>query len=155
MRYIAPMVSSHTARGEKRAMIKIKTKVFKFDRSIQKWATRLAAIATIVGFLTAGGGWMIHQVDNAVATRIESQTNSIQAEVQKLSEKLDDHEKQSELSAARLELMMLMGSDPYNTVEIEKVAHHYFVDLGGNYYLTSEYSQYCKKYAADCEIMFK
>lgn len=136
-------------------MKKIKSKWENLDKGVQKWATRLGAIATIVGILAAGGGWIISQLDNSVSAHIENQTQAIQGEVDKLSAKVDAQDRQTELQLTRLELMMLMENDPYNTVEVEKVAHHYFVDLGGNYYLTSEYSKYCKQYGADCEIMFK
>lgn len=147
----AIMAFCHTG-GE---MSKIKTKWDKLDERVQKWATRLGAIATIVGVLVAGGGWLINQVDNAVATRIENQTASIQTEVQKLTDKLDSHENQSELSYTRLELMMLMSTDPTNTVEIERLAHRYFSELKGNSYMVSEYNHWCHTYSGNCEIIFK
>lgn len=133
----------------------IKDKWAKLDKSVQKWATRLGAIATIIGFLVAGGGWVIHQVDNAVATRIENQTNSIQSEVKKLSDKVDSQDKEFELQLTRLELMMLMETSPDNIVEIEKVAYHYFQVLKGNTYMTSEYSKWCRAYGGNCDIMIK
>ena len=135
--------------------MKIKNKWDNLDKGVQKWATRLGAIATIVGVLVAGGGWLIHQVDNAVAMRIETQTESIQTEVKSLTEKIDDQDKQTELSLTRLELMMLIDADPTNTVEIERVAHKYFKDLSGNSYMTSEYNRWCHAYAGDCEVLFK
>lgn len=141
--------------------MKIKSKWDSLDKNIQKWATRLGAIATIIGILAAGGGWLIHQVDSAVATRIETQTESIQtevkevqSEVQKLSDKTDQQDREAELQLMRLELMVLMENDPSNTVEIEKVAHNYF-SRGGNSYMSSMYARYCKQYGADCEIMYK
>ena len=133
----------------------IKDKWAKLDKSVQKWATRLGAIATIIGFLVAGGGWVIHQVDNAVATRIENQTNSIQYEVKKLSDKVDYQDRESELQLTRLELMMLMETSPDNIVEIEKVAYRYFQVLKGNTYMTSEYSKWCRTYGGNCDIMIK
>ena len=136
-------------------MARIKKKWDSLDKNIQKWATRLAAIATIIGVLTAGGGWLIHQVDNAVAARIETQTTEIQQEVQKLTEKVEENDKQSKVQLTRLELMMLMEHDPTNTVEIEKVAHHYFVDQGANSYISSLYNKWCHAYSGNCEIMYK
>lgn len=125
------------------------------DKNVQKWATRLGAIATIVGVLTAGGGWLVHQVDNAVASRIEDQTTELQQEVKTLSVKMETNDKQSEIQLTRLELMMLMEHDPDNTVEIEKVAHHYFVDEGANSYISGLYNKWCHTHGGDCEIMYK
>lgn len=136
-------------------MKKIKSKWDNLDKNIQKWATRLGAIATIIGVLTAGGGFLIHQVDNAVAARIESQTTEIQQEVQKLTEKVEENDSHSEVQLTRLELMMLMEHDPTNTVEIEKVAHHYFVDQGANSYISSLYNKWCHSFGGNCEIMYK
>lgn len=136
-------------------MKKIKSKWDSLDKNIQKWATRLGAIATIVGVLTAGGGFLIHQVDTAVATRIETQTTELQQEVKTLSVKMEANDKQSEIQLTRLELMMLMEHDPSNTVEIEKVAHHYFVDQGANSYISSLYNKWCHAYGGNCEIMYK
>ena len=62
-------------------MKKIKSKWENLDKGVQKWATRLGAIATIVGILAAGGGWIISQLDNSVSAHIESQTQAIQGEV--------------------------------------------------------------------------
>lgn len=142
-------------------MSKIKSKWDKLDERVQKWATRLGAVATIIGFVAAGGGWLIHQVDNAVASHIEAQTTeiqtevkNIQGEVEKLSDKVESQDKQTDLQLTRLELMTLMENDPQNTVEIEKLAHYYFQN-GGNSYMSSMYAKYCKQYGADCEIMYK
>ena len=136
-------------------MSKIKSKWDNLDKSIQKWATRVGAIVTIIGALTAGGSWLVNQIDNNLASRIEEQTSQMQSEIQKMAEKADEQDAQTELQLTRLELMMLMETNPYNIVEIEKVAHHYFQDLKGNYYMTSEYSDWCKKYGGDCDIILK
>lgn len=136
-------------------MSSIKKKWDSLDKNVQKWAATLGAIATIVGVLVTGGSWIVSQLDNAVATHLENQTQSIQAEVQQLSDKVSTKDRESELQLNRLELMMLMDNDPNNIVEIEKVAHHYFKDLGGNSYMSSLYAKYCRQYGADCEIMYK
>lgn len=127
----------------------------KLDKNVQKWAARLGAVATIIGVLTAGGAWVINQIDNNLASRIENQTAAIQTEVKELSSSMEDQNEQTELQLTRLELMALITHDPDNVVEIEKVAYHYFRELGGNYYMDSEYSKWCKTYGADCEIMLK
>lgn len=133
--------------------MKIKSKWDSLDEKVQKWATRLGAVATIIGILTAGGGWLIHQVDNAVATRIEAQTTEIQQEVQAISNEVKKHEEQSDLQLTRLELMNLIQLDPTNVIEIEKVAKHYFIDLQGDWYLTSVYSKWAKQYGGNMDFV--
>lgn len=136
-------------------MGRIKSKWNKLDERVQKWATRLGAIATIIGILAAGGGWLINQLDNAVATRLENQTAEIQDEVQKLSDKVDQQDKQTDLQLTRLELMTLIDDNPYNVVEIEKVAKHYFQDLKGDWYMSDLYSKWAKTYGGDSEVIIK
>lgn len=125
------------------------------DKKAQIWATRLTAVATIVGVLAAAGSWIIGQVDDSLATRLENQTASIQQEIKDLKKEADANNKQTELQLTRLELMTLIEADPENIIEIEKVAKRYFHDLGGNAYMSSEYTRWCKQYQADCEIIFK
>ena len=151
-------------------MSNIKKKWDGLDKNVQKWATRLGAIATIVGILATSGGWIVSQLDNAVAARIENQTVAVQQEVQKLSDNVDTiSEENSEQiskktssqsyyskSRSKSKSNNSKSQSNYNsTVEIEKVAHHYFKDLGGNSYMSSLYAKYCKQYGADCEIMYK
>lgn len=135
---------------------KVKKKWDSLDKNIQKWATRLAAIATIVGVLTAGGGWLIHQVDNAVATHIEVQTTEIQQEVQKLSEAVEAQDKEQEQRLMRLELMMLMEHDPDNVLGIEKLAKEYFSErINGNSYMTAYYTRWAKQHGGDLSVVLK
>lgn len=134
---------------------KMKNKWDKLDANAQKWAKRLTAFATIIGIATAGFGWVITQLDNSVASRIENQTATLQQEVKEIAKDREATAKQTELQLTRLELMMLMETDPNNTVEIEKVAHHYFVDDHGNSYMSGLYNSWCHNYNGDCEIQFK
>ena len=135
---------------------KAKKKWDSLDKNVQKWASRLAAIATIVGVLTAGGGWLIHQVDNAVATCIETQTTEIQQEVQKLAETVETQDKEQEQRLMRLELMMLMEHDPDNVLGIERLAKEYFSErINGNSYMTSYFTKWAKQYGGDLSIVLK
>lgn len=134
--------------------MKVKKKWEALDENVQKWASRLAAVATIVGTLAAAGTWLISQIDNSLAAQIEGQTAHMEEQISALSDKVDQQDKETELQIMRLELMTLMENNPTNTVEIEKVAHNYF-KKGGNSYISGLYAKYCKQYGADCEIMFK
>lgn len=137
----------------KKANAAVKNKWDNLDKGIQKWATRLGAVATIIGIVTAGGGWLIHQMDNSVASHIEGQTQTLQEQIKDLTEKLSTHEKQSDLQLARIELMNLMDNNPQNVVEIEKVARHYFADLKGDWYMTELYSRWAKQYGGNMEFV--
>lgn len=135
---------------------KAKKKWDSLDKNVQKWASRLAAIATIVGVLTAGGGFLIHQVDNAVAARIETKTTEIQQEVQKLTETVETQDKEQEQRLMRLELMMLMEHDPDNVLGIERLAKEYFSErINGNSYMTSYFTKWAKQYGGDLSIVLK
>lgn len=137
-------------------MSKIKTKWDKLDERVQKWATRLGAIATIVGVLVAGGGWLINQVDNAVASHIEAQTTEIQQEVQNLSGTVEAQDREQEQRLMRLELMMLMEHDPDNVLGIEKLAKEYFSErINGNSYMTSYFTKWAKQYGGDLSIVLE
>lgn len=135
---------------------KAKKKWDSLDKNVQKWATRLGAIATIIGIVTAGGGFLIHQVDNAVAAHIETQTTEIQQEVQKLSETVEAQDREQEQRLMRLELMTLMDTDPENVLGIEKLAKEYFSErINGNSYMTSYFTKWAKQYGGDLSIVLK
>lgn len=134
---------------------KVKKNWDKLDESVQKWAKRLTAIASIVGVLAAGGGWLISQINDSLASSLEAQTSELQSEVQKLSDKVDAQDRQTDLQLTRLELMNLIEIDPNNVVEIEKVAKHYFSDLKGDWYLTSVYSKWAKQYGGSLDFIFE
>ena len=136
-------------------MSSIKKKWDSLDKNVQKWAARLGAVATIVGVLVAGGSCIVSQLDNAVAAKIDNQTAAVQQEVQKLTDKVTEQDAQQDLQLTRLELMALMDSNPYNIVEIEKVARHYFHDLGGDWYMSELYSNWAKTYGGNPEIVVK
>ena len=125
------------------------------DKNVQKLAATVAAIVTIGSALIAGGSFLISQLDSAVAVQLDKQTDSIQADVKELSDKVDAQDRQTDLQLTRLELMTLMDNNPYNVVEIEKVARHYFNDLKGDWYLSELYSTWAKTYGGDISIMLE
>lgn len=132
---------------------KIKSKWDSLDKNIQKWATRLGAIATIIGIVAAGGSWLINNINDDLASKIESQTTQLQDEVQKLSDKVEEKNKQTDLQLTRLELMTLMETNPKNVIEIERLARYYFVDLKGDFYMTSVYSIWAEQYGGDTSFV--
>lgn len=119
--------------------------------SIKNWPQKakdlsalISAIIVIGGALIAGGKWLVSEINASTNARVDT-----------LEEKIDDNYTKDELATTRLELMVLMEHDPDNTIEIEKLAKHYFSDLNGNSYLTSVFSRWCHEHNANCEIVLK
>lgn len=105
---------------------------------IQKVAGVLSALAVILGALGGFGQWIVHEVSATTSSRIDS-----------LEQKMDSNQQTTELSTTRLELLMMMEHDPDNVVEIEKLAKHYVVDLGGDTYMTGLISRWCTEHNID------
>lgn len=74
------------------------------------------------------------------------QIDEICTKLQKLDNKLLKFEK----DLTRLQLMLLMTSYSDRKAEITEVAHHYFVDDNGNWYMTNMFKDWCE--ANDFEI---
>ena len=55
----------------------------------------------------------------------------------------------------RTQLLMLLASYPSRTDEILKVAHQYFVCDGGDWYMTSLFTDWCNENDVDYEPLFK
>lgn len=49
-----------------------------------------------------------------------------------------------EKDLTRLQLMLLMTNYPDRKAEITEVAHHYFVDDKGNWYMTNMFKDWCE-----------
>ena len=113
----------------------------KADKKLQRLAATIGAIIAVVGALTGALGWVQTQFTNAVS----SQMNDLKNEMQ-------ESDRRTEIQITRLELMTLIDTQPENIAEIEKVAKHYFRDLGANWYMTSIYSKWCQEYGGDPTI---
>lgn len=112
---------------------------------IQKIAGIIVALGTIFGALGGFGQWIVHEVTASTNNRIDT-----------LEQKMDNNQKNNELSVTRLELMNLLQTDPDNVIEIEKLGRHYFRDLKGNAYMSGLISRWCVDHGVDCgEIMLK
>lgn len=114
-------------------------------QKVKDVAAFVSAVIVIGGAMIGAGKWLL--------TEINASTN---ARVDALEEKIDDNYTKDELATTRLELMVLMEHDPDNTIEIEKLARHYFLELKGNSYLTSVFSKWCAAHGLNCaEIVLK
>lgn len=113
----------------------------KADKKIQRVAGTIGAVVVIIGAITGALGWINGQLQNVIASQISDLKGTIQ-----------ESDKQQNQQITRLELMELMNNQPTNVAEIEKVAKHYFQDLGGNWYMTGLYSKWCEEYGGDPSI---
>lgn len=113
----------------------------KADKKLQKWAGTVGAIVTIVAAVSGVCAWASNQFANAVSDQI----SGFQSEIR-------DANNKHEQATTRIELMVLMEHDPENVAAIEKLAYHYFIELEGDTYLTSMYSNWCHEYGGDPSI---
>lgn len=73
---------------------------------------------------------------------------SSKSEIKKRLDKL-------EKDTVRTQLMTLMHDYPHRLDEIMEVAHHYFIDLKGNWFMTSLFTQWLKDNNIDKPDWFK
>ena len=115
------------------------------DKWIKRILGAIAAIGTIIGIVTGITGWVTTQLDNHLDDKVETIITQIEA----LDAKSDEADKKLELSNTRLELTTLIAHNPDNIIEIEKVARYYFLDLGGDWYMSQIYSDWAREYNGD------
>ena len=113
----------------------------KADGKIKRIAATIGAITVIWGAFSGLLSWSSMQIQQAISDQIAD----IRGEVQEFFLK-------TETQTTRLELLSLMQNQPTNVAGIEKIANHYFHDLGGDWYVTDIYSQWCKEYGGDPSI---
>ena len=108
--------------------------------------SRIAGIVSSITIIIGGAGALCSWVSNQFANAVSSQINDFRSEVKETNDR-------QEQAIARVELLMIMEHDPENTLAIEKMARHYFVDLNGDLYMTQKYSDWAKKYGGDISII--
>lgn len=117
--------------------------------NLDKWVKRvlgvIATIGTIMGIVTGVTGWVSAQLDSHLDVKVQQITNRIE----ELNAKSDKADKKLELSNTRLELTTLIAHNPDNVIEIERVAKYYFLDLGGDWYMSQIYSEWAKAHGGD------
>lgn len=120
------------------------TKIAKTGTKITKIGGVVSAIAVIIGAITGVCSWTTQQVQNVVSEQISG-----------LQTEIESNDKRMELQITRLELLNLIHNQPANKAEIEKVARYYFIELGGDWYMTGIYSEWATKYSGDVSFMTK
>lgn len=64
-----------------------------------------------------------------------------------------DFMKKAEQDSCRLQLLNMMQHQPTNKDTILMLAEHYFEDLGGNWYMSSEFSRWTKEQKVDTKLV--
>lgn len=121
---------------------KLSVKFERLRKHLDAIATVTVAVGTLGGALVAAGNWIIAEVSAQSNQRIDQ-----------LQDEINDHQKAQQLATTRVELMLLMEHDPTNKVEIERLARHYFLDLGGNAWMSSRYSRWCAEHGGDASVV--
>lgn len=125
-------------------MKRSESKIKKVPQKLKDFASLISAMIVIGGALAGAGQWIVHEVNASTNTRMDA-----------IEKKIDDHQRSTELSVTRLELMTLIKTSPENVTEIERVGRYYFLTLEGDWYLSSLYSDWCAKYGGDASIVIK
>lgn len=126
-------------------MVKKKENQFgKISENLKKISAVISAIGVIIGAFVGVGGWIVNQVN--------AESNE---QIRALEARLDEAHKESQLGITRLELQGLINDTPENRAEIEKLARYYFLELHGDTYMTSMYSNWATEYGGNIEIVLK
>lgn len=110
----------------------------KLSNRVVRASQVVTATTVLIGAVTALYTWLDHQFVDKVSTQIDS-----------LHNEMIEADEKTDRQITRLELMNLIQNQPMNKVEVEKVARHYFVDLGGDWYASSFYSKWAAEYNGD------
>lgn len=120
----------------------VKTWWESLPKAVQRISQLIAAVTVIGSACIATTNW--------VKARLTEDANNRIAAIEEAMEK---NQSSTDLSLTRLELMLLIQYAPENTYEIEKVARHYFIDLGGNWYMASIYSAWAAEHDGDTSFV--
>lgn len=124
----------------------------KWDNT-DRWVKRILGVFTttgvVIGLVMGVANWGISKFDAHFEANIQELTYQIEA----LKQKSDDADLRLQLSSTRLELTTLIAHNPYNTIEIERVARYYFIELGGDWYMSQIYSEWARVYGGDTSFV--
>lgn len=119
------------------------------DRWVKRILGAITTIGTIAGLATGVVTWTTGQIDRHLDSKIETLT----AKIAELDAKSDTADSKLELSNTRLELTTLIAHNPENVIEIERVARYYFMDLGGDWYMSKIYSDWAREHGGDLSFV--
>lgn len=103
-------------------------KIKVFESKIKNIATLITALGVIAGFISGGVMW----ADKILMGKINNRFNAISAQLDNIS-----------ADTTRIQLLSMIRHDPTNHEAIMRIARHYFVDLGGDWYMTAIFHEWC------------
>lgn len=68
---------------------------------------------------------------------LKSELAELKETIKEITEELNKQLKRQEVDNVRTQLLLLLSDYPTNVAEIMKAAEHYFLDLKGDWYMTS------------------
>lgn len=121
--------------------------------SADKWLKRIigttGSLAIIIGAVVGSFNWGLSQINSQIIEIVEQQFSPLSTEVREIKEQINESTNNTKLSTTRLELNTLITHSPTNVLEIEKVAKYYFVELGGDWYMSQIYSDWAREYGGN------
>lgn len=123
----------------------VKNKLKKIDErwaNADKWLKRVisigASLVAIVGAFSATLGWGVNQFYGAVDSRLESVTTIIEDQTQ--------INKEIQLDTMRLQLLFLIEHQGEEAETIMRVGYRYFVELGGDWYMSNLFQHWAEEH---------
>lgn len=104
----------------------------------QRLVTTITSAGIIIGAFFGCSNYIVAQLDK----HIQNQVSDIKSDVAEIK-----------LSSTRNELLLMIEHNPGNVVEIERLAKVYFVDMKGDFYMTSLYSNWAKTNGGDTSFV--
>ncbi len=121
--------------------------------SADKWLKRIigttGSLVIIIGAVVGSFNWGLSQINSQIIEIVEQQFSPLSTEVREIKEQINESTNNAKLSTTRLELNTLITHSPTNVLEIEKVAKYYFVELGGDWYMSQIYSDWAREYGGN------
>lgn len=99
--------------------------------------------AVIVALIGALGGVLVAvmtKVCEAIIAR-RNRKSGKETDIEQIKKKLERQERDS----CRTQMLLLMANYPKHTEEIMRLAHEYFVDLHGNWYMTAMFNKWLEE----------
>lgn len=110
-------------------MIKqLSAKLKSLPEGIKQAGAIITALIAICGAIAGVDAWVMNRA-----------IDTLKEEITPLKEEVDE----IQLDTTRLQLMTLINNDPNNTEAITKLARKYFVELGGDWYMTAIFNEWC------------
>ena len=121
-----------------------------FDWPVRE--TTACVAAAVAGLFLVG--YIIDRMIWKVNKSLDERLTDIKGLINENEKNAIERNRAQDLILCRLELIHLIRHQPENKVAIEKKAHQYFCELGGNDWMGSTYSEWAEKHGGDVDIMF-